>query len=326
MADEVLLTAGDIGLPLLHRGKVREVFDLGDKLMFVATDRLSAFDVVFNEGVPGKGRVLTELAALWFAATARVVPNHFVTMNLNDVAVHAARISEESDDGPKDESVGRVLPRADKPFTLTAEMRHRLDGRTMIGLKTERVDVECVVRGYLSGSGWAEYKRSGTVCGITLPPGLRLNERLPEPIFTPALKVDDGHDVNVPFEEVERRYGAALAAELKDKSLRLYNFGVARARAAGLILADTKFEFGLRDGELIVIDEMLTPDSSRFWPEDRYVVGEPVDSLDKQPVRDYLQSTDWNKEPPPPPLPPGVIEASAARYEDVLRRLKAVLT
>lgn len=302
-AGDVLLTAGDIGLPLLHRGKVREVFDLGDKLLFVATDRLSAFDVVFNEGVPGKGRVLTTLSALWFEATGDVVPNHFLSVDGDNIA----GIVRASDGMDSD------LPR-------------RLEGRSMIGLKTERIDVECVVRGYLSGSGWAEYERTGHVCGIALPPGLRMNERLPEPIFTPALKVDDGHDINVSFEEVAARYGANVARELRDKSLQLYEFGASRAKAAGLLLADTKFEFGRRDGRIIVIDELLTPDSSRFWPEDRYVVGQSIDSLDKQPIRDYIESTGWNKQPPPPPLPRDVIEASRQRYEDVLERLRGVLT
>lgn len=296
---DVLLTAGDIGLPLLHRGKVREVFDLGDKLLFIATDRLSAFDVVFAEGVPGKGRVLTELSALWFAATTHIVPNHFITMNVDDPVL---------------------------VVDLEADAKQLLAGRTTVGHKTERIDVECVVRGYLAGSGWAEYKKTGAVCGIALPPGLRLNERLPEPIFTPALKVDDGHDENVSMDEVEARYGVELAAALREHSVRLYEFGVERAAAAGMILADTKFEFGLLNGELMLIDEMLTPDSSRFWPVDRYAVGQPIDSLDKQPVRDYLEATGWNKQPPAPPLPSDVITASAARYEEVLERLRDVLT
>lgn len=356
---EVLLTAGDIGLPLLHRGKVREVFDGGDNLVFVATDRISAFDVVFAEGVPGKGRVLTELSALWFAASADVVPNHFVTMNVDEMPALLARGVADGQ-GPSRASPGASLEwspdtrrgpdlerrpdserrpgsergsgsewRSDSArrpdLEWDAQLKERLRGRTTVGRKTERVDVECVVRGYLSGSGWAEYKKSGEVCGIPLPPGLRLNEKLPEPIFTPALKVDDGHDVNVSFEEVASRYGSELAADLRDKSMALYEFGAARARTAGLILADTKFEFGLLDGRLIVIDELLTPDSSRFWPEDRYEVGRAVDSLDKQPVRDYLQSTGWNKQPPPPPLPPAVVAAASARYEEVLRRLQAVL-
>ncbi len=294
---EALLTAGHIDLPLVHRGKVRELFDLRGDLLFVATDRLSAFDVVFAEGIPGKGRVLTELSALWFAATEHIVPNHLITTDVD--------------------ALGLDLP---------ADVRARLAGRVMLGRRTERVDVECVVRGYLAGSGWAEYQRTGEVLGNPLPAGLQLNDRLPEPIFTPALKVDDGHDENVPFAEVEARYGPDLAAKLRDASLRLYEFGVERAAAAGLILADTKFEFGLLDGELIVIDELLTPDSSRFWPQERYVVGSAIDSLDKQPVRDFLEATGWNKQPPPPPLPEDVVRASSARYGEALERLRAVLT
>lgn len=293
---EPLLSAGNIGLPLVHRGKVRELFDLGEDLLLVATDRLSAFDVVFAEGIPGKGRVLTELSALWFGATRHIAPNHLVTTDVN--AIQAP---------------------------LTTEAKERLAGRVMVGRKAQRIDVECVVRGYLAGSGWAEYQATGEVLGNPLPAGLQLNERLPEPIFTPALKVDEGHDQNVPFDEVVRLYGRELADELRDVSLRLYEFGAQRAAAAGLILADTKFEFGQLDGDLIVIDELLTPDSSRFWPEDRYVLGRPIDSLDKQPIRDHLEAIGWNKQPPPPALPAAVVSASAARYAEALARLRAVL-
>lgn len=296
MTDVLLSTEeiGDLGLPLVHRGKVREVFDLGDRLLFVATDRLSAFDVVFAEGIPGKGRVLTELAALWFRATAHIAPNHLVTTDVG----------------------GLDLP----PATAS-----RLAGRSTVGKKTERIDVECVVRGYLAGSGWQEYQRDGTVCGISLPPGLVLNSRLPEPIFTPALKVDDGHDENVPFETVVDLYGMETAARLRETSIRLYEYAAARAADAGLILADTKLEFGRLGNELIVIDEMFTPDSSRFWPEEHYVLGQPIDSLDKQPVRDYLESVGWNKQPPPPSLPAHVVDACARRYEQALARLTQVL-
>lgn len=296
MTDVLLSTEemGDIGLPLVHRGKVREVFDLGDRLLFVATDRLSAFDVVFAEGIPGKGRVLTELAALWFQATAHIAPNHLVTTDVGGLGLSPAAAS-------------------------------RLAGRSTVGKKTERIDVECVVRGYLAGSGWQEYQRDGTVCGIPLPPGLVLNSRLPEPIFTPALKVDDGHDENVPFETVVDLYGMETAAWLRETSIRLYEYAAARAADAGIILADTKLEFGRFGDELIVIDEMFTPDSSRFWPEEHYVLGQPIDSLDKQPVRDYLESVGWNKQPPPPSLPAHVVDACARRYEQALARLKQVL-
>ncbi|REJ32564.1 MAG: phosphoribosylaminoimidazolesuccinocarboxamide synthase [Bacillota bacterium] len=296
MTDVLLSTEeiGHIGLPLLHRGKVREVFDLGDRLLLVASDRLSAFDVVFAEGIPGKGRVLTELSALWFRATAPIAPNHFVSMDLSELG----------------------LPR---------EAEAQLAGRSMIVKKTRRIDVECVVRGYLAGSGWKEYQRDGTVCGIPLPPGLELNSPLPEPIFTPALKVDDGHDENVPYEKVVELYGPETAAFLRDTSIRLYEFAAAKAAEAGIILADTKLEFGRLGDEIIVIDELFTPDSSRFWPRDRYVAGRPIDSLDKQPVRDYLESIGWNKEPPPPALPEEVAAACAARYREAVERLRAVL-
>lgn len=291
---EALLTAGEIGLPLRHKGKVREVFDLGDHLLFVATDRLSAFDVVFAEGIPGKGRVLTELSALWFRATEHIVPNHLVTTDVSGLG-------------------------------LRPDVAARLTGRSTVGRKTERIDVECVVRGYLAGSGWKEYQRDRTVCGVPLPGGLQLNSRLPEPIFTPALKNDAGHDENVPESRVAELYGAETTAWLRETSLRLYQFAAERAAQAGIILADTKFEFGRAGDEIILIDEIFTPDSSRFWPEDRYVLGEPIDSLDKQPVRDYLESTGWNKQPPAPPLPPHVVAECAARYEDALARLRQVL-
>ncbi len=209
---------------------------------------------------------------------------------------------------------------------LPPDVAARLAGRSTIGKKTERIDVECVVRGYLAGSGWKEYQRDGTVCGIPLPPGLSLNSRLPEPIFTPALKADEGHDENVPFETIVELYGAETAAWLRDTSIRLYRFAAERAAAAGIILADTKLEFGRLNDEIIVIDEMFTPDSSRFWPEDRYAVGEPIDSLDKQPVRDYLESVGWDKQPPPPALPDEVVAACAQRYQQALERLRAVLS
>lgn len=291
---EALLTAGEIGLPLRHKGKVREVFDLGDHLLFVATDRLSAFDVVFAEGIPGKGRVLTELSALWFRATEHIVPNHLVTTDVSGLG-------------------------------LRPDVAARLTGRSTVGRKTERIDVECVVRGYLAGSGWKEYQRDRTVCGVPLPGGLQLNSRLPEPIFTPALKNDAGHDENVPESRVAELYGAETTAWLRETSLRLYQFAAERAAQAGIILADTKFEFGRAGDEIILIDEIFTPDSSRFWPEDRYVLGEPIDSLDKQPVRDYVETTGWNKQPPAPPLPPHVVAECAARYEDALARLRQVL-
>lgn len=293
--DEVLLACPDLALTRLHRGKVREMFAVdGDRLLLVATDRLSAFDVVFGQGIPGKGQVLTGMSELWFGATGQIVPNHFLTDSLEGLPL---------DDG----------------------QRALLAGRSMVVRRARRVDVECVIRGYLSGSGWKEYQKSGATGGIPLPPGLVLNGKLPEPIFTPALKNDTGHDENVSLAIVADRYGAELANRLRDVSLELYGFGAARCAKAGILLADTKFEFGLVDGELTVIDEILTPDSSRFWPAERYTPGKAIDSLDKQPIRDFVQATGWNMEPPAPELPAEVVAHSAERYQEALRRVRTAL-
>ncbi len=300
-----MLECPDLGLPRLHRGKVREMFAIdAERLLLVATDRLSAFDVVFPQGIPGKGEVLTRISALWFQATGRVVPGHLLTLELDGLG-------------------------------LPPDTARRLHGRSMVVRRARRIDVECVVRGYLSGSGWREYQQSGTVCGIALPPGLRLNDRLPEPVFTPALKNDAGHDENVSFGVLCERAGHARAEELREVSLRLYRFGAERLAAAGLILADTKFEFGLvgpppvdgrpDPGTLTLIDEVFTPDSSRIWPVEQYRPGEPVDSLDKQPVRDFVQSIGWNLEPPAPALPPAIVAETAHRYQEALRRVRAAL-
>ncbi len=291
----VLLEVPDIGLRRLHKGKVREVFELpDDRLLMVATDRLSAFDVVFPQGIPGKGQVLTQMSILWFHATQRIVPNHLVTTDLSDLG-------------------------------LPAEAVPLLTGRSMVVRRTKRVDVECVVRGYLAGSGWKEYQRDRTVCGISLPDGLQLSSQLPEPIFTPALKNDVGHDENVSEARVRAEFGDELTQYVKERSLELYTYAACKAADAGIILADTKFEFGQVGDEIILIDEIFTPDSSRYWPRDRYQVGVAVDSLDKQPVRDYVERIGWNKQPPAPVLSDELILETAARYEDVLRRLKAVL-
>ena len=290
-----LLECPDVGLPRVHRGKVRETFAVdADRLLLVATDRLSAFDVVFGQGIPGKGEVLTRISALWFAATAHLVPGHLITTQLE------------------------ALP-------LAPEVRPVLQGRTMLVRRARRIDVECVVRGYLVGSGWREYQRSGSVCGIPLPPGLRMNDRLPEPIFTPALKNDTGHDENVAFEVVTDRLGRDAAERLREISLRLYAYGAERLAPAGLILADTKFEFGEVGGALTLIDEIFTPDSSRLWPVEHHRAGAPIDSLDKQPVRDFVQSIGWNLEPPAPQLPEAVIAQTARRYQEALRRVGAAL-
>jgi phosphoribosylaminoimidazole-succinocarboxamide synthase len=301
--DAVLLSVPDIGLPRLHRGKVRELFGLpegtagGERLLLlVTTDRLSAFDVVFPQGIPGKGRVLTQISALWLAATAHLIPGHLVTTDLERL-----------------------------PVPLGPEARRLLDGRSMVVRRAERIDVECVVRGYLAGSAWREYRETGGVAGIRLPAGLRLGDRLPEPIFTPALKRDVGHDENVGYAALADRIGAELAGRLREVSLRLFAFGTERLARVGLLLADTKFEFGWVDGRLTLIDEVLTPDSSRLWPAERYRPGEPVDSLDKQPVRDYVQSIGWDLRPPAPSLPPDIVARTAERYREALDRVRRAL-
>ena len=284
-------------LPNLYaRGKVRDTYDLGDRLLMVATDRISAFDVVLPNGIPDKGAVLTQLSAFWFEQTASVVPSHFIRL---------------ADGTPAD----------DLPFELPLEFV----GRSMIVRKARRVDIECVVRGYLSGSGWAEYKESQSVCGIRLPPGLRESDELPEPVFTPATKAESGHDINVSYEQVIEMVGPKAASVLRLRSLALYKYAAQYARQRGIIIADTKFEFGWAevDGqeELIVIDEVLTPDSSRFWPADGYQPGGPQPSFDKQPVRDWLTASGWNKQPPAPVLPPEVVASTSERYREAYRRL-----
>lgn len=291
----VLLECPDLGVRRIHKGKVREMFELPDeRLLLVATDRLSAFDVVFPQGIPGKGRVLTRLSVLWFHATERICPNHLITTEVHDL-------------GLKPEAVPLV------------------EERSMVVRKAKRYDVECVVRGYLAGSGWKEYQQSRSVCGIPLPEGLMLNSKLPEPIFTPALKNDVGHDENVSEDRVRSIYGAEVTDFLRKTSIALYNFAAAKAAEAGIILADTKFEFGMCGDQIIVIDELFTPDSSRYWPADRYVAGKPIDSLDKQPIRDYVEEIGWNKQPPAPTLPDRRIAETTARYEDALSRLREVL-
>ncbi len=278
-------------LPLFSRGKVREMYDLGDRLLMVTSDRISAFDVVMDALIPAKGIVLTALSAFWFGRTAQVVENHLLT---TDVAA--------------------ALPDL-------AAAHPELAGRSMVVRKTQRLDVECVVRGYLAGSGWAEYRRQGTLAGEPLPAGLRESERLPEPRFTPATKAETGHDENITVAQMAALVGEDLTQRIAAISLALYAHAEAYARGRGIIIADTKFEFGLLDGRLMLIDEALTPDSSRFWPADTYQPGGPQPSFDKQYLRDYLESTGWNKEPPPPPLPPEVVQNTAARYREAYQRL-----
>jgi phosphoribosylaminoimidazole-succinocarboxamide synthase len=273
------------------------MYDVGDGLLLmVASDRISAFDVVMDEPVPGKGAVLTALSAFWFSKLAHVVPNHVVSHRT-----------------------------ADFPAVLQPHVE-KLEGRSMLVRRTERIDVECVVRGYLAGSGWAEYRQSGMLAGEPLPAGLVESARLPEPRFTPAIKAESGHDENISRARLRDLVGADLAERLESVSLALYAEAEAHARSRGLVLADTKMEFGLLSGELILIDELLTPDSSRYWPADQYTPGRSQPSFDKQFLRDYLESIDWIKQPPPPPLPQEVIEVTAEKYQEAARRLTGVST
>jgi phosphoribosylaminoimidazole-succinocarboxamide synthase len=278
------------GIRKLRSGKVREVFDLGQTLLFVATDRLSAFDVILPDPIPHKGAVLNQLSAFWFKRFDNI-ENHFVTANFDE------------------------FPTNLQPF------RAQLAGRSMIVRKAEPLPVECVVRGYLAGSGWKEYQESQSVCGEKLPAGLQLASQLPEPIFTPATKSDTGHDLNIDWNECRRILGNEIAERARDLSLQIYSAGSDHAAQRGIIVADTKFEFGTVDGELVLIDECLTPDSSRFWPKDQYAVGQSPPSFDKQFVRDYLETLDWNKTPPAPQLPKDVIEKTSAKYLEAFRRL-----
>jgi phosphoribosylaminoimidazole-succinocarboxamide synthase len=278
---------------LFARGKVRDTYDLGDgRLLIVATDRISAFDVVLPQGVPDKGAVLTQLSAFWFEMTADVMPNHFLRLISN-------------------------CDNADLPFPCS----HDIAGRSMVVKKAKRLDIECVARGYLSGSGWAEYRESGSVCGIRLPAGLRESDKLLEPIFTPSTKAESGHDLNIDFAKVADIVGAETAAGMRDATLAIYRFAADYARERGIIIADTKIELGRHDERLIVIDEMLTPDSSRFWDAATYEPGKSQPSFDKQPVRDWLTASGWNREPPPPDLPEDVVADTSARYREAFRRL-----
>ncbi len=287
---EVLYESEIEGLPLLFRGKVRDVYDLGDALLIVTSDRLSAFDVVLPTPIPDKGRVLTGLSDFWFARTRHLVDNHLLDRRLEQV-VPAAWVD-------------------------------RLRDRAHIVRKAEALPVEAVVRGYLAGSGWEEYQRGGTVCGIGLPAGLRQADRLPEPIFTPSTKAPQGeHDENISFARAEELLGADLAARVRELSLAIYRFGAEWSEARGIIIADTKFEFGVLDGEVILIDEVMTPDSSRFWPQSEYQPGTSPPSFDKQYVRDYLLQIGWNKQPPAPELPAEVVRRTSEKYREALTRL-----
>jgi len=291
MTRKPLATAADlIDAPLVHKGKVRELYDLGEHYLIVVTDRISAFDWVLEPPVPYKGIVLNRLSAFWFEQTAAIQPNHVVHTDVSKLG------SIAKDPG-------------------------QLDGRVMVVKKARRIDIECVVRGYITGGGWRQYQKSQAVNGIPLPPGLRKNEKLPEPIFTPAAKNDVGHDEDIPFDEMARRVGAELAEDLRERSLKLYDFASRCCEERGIILADCKFEFGLADGEVVLIDEIFTPDASRFWAKDKWALDIEIDSMDKEPVRVYLASSDWDKNSPPKPLPQGVVEETTRRYLDICERL-----
>ncbi|HEY7683900.1 MAG TPA: phosphoribosylaminoimidazolesuccinocarboxamide synthase [Gemmatimonadales bacterium] len=295
-----VLTESKLPLPLVRQGKVREVYEADpEHLLLVASDRVSAFDVVMREPIPRKGAVLTQISAFWFDKLGAVVPSHFVTAR-----------------------TGEILRR----FPALAKFREQVAGRTMLVRRTTPVPFECVVRGYLSGSAWKEYRERGTLAGEPLPAGLVESARLEPAIFSPATKAESGHDINVPFSAVERALGPALAAKLRDLSFAVYGAGRDHAASRGIIIADTKFEFGLDSQRtLLLIDEVMTPDSSRFWPADRYRPGQSQPSFDKQPLRDYLaglrQEGSWNGEAPPPPLPPIVVDATSRRYLEAFRLL-----
>lgn len=288
--DEVLLET-KLPLPLLGRGKVRDLYDLGDSVLFVASDRISAFDCILGSGIPCKGRILTQMSLFWFDFLRDVVPSHLLTADVKEYPRRLFRY------------------------------RKRLAGRSMLVKKAQMVQVECVARGYLAGSGWKEYQEKGSVCGIPLPAGMRDGDRLPEPIFTPATKAKSGHDMNVPFRYVAKELGVDLAGQLRDLTLELYGRAAKYALERGIIVADTKFEFGFVDERLVLADEVLTPDSSRYWPADTYSPGGPQYSFDKQYVRDYLETLSWNKRPPAPALPEEVVKKTIEKYEEAFTRL-----
>jgi phosphoribosylaminoimidazole-succinocarboxamide synthase len=279
---------------LYYRGKVRDLYQLGDDLLVVATDRISAFDVVLPSGVPGKGLVLNQLSAFWFQKTAHIVPNHLIRA-VDDVDWLNATYG----------------------ISYPSYIAHR----SMLVRKAERIPIECVVRGYISGSAWAEYAEKGAISGFPQPHELKESERLPQPLFTPTTKATTGHDLPISWEEMESLVGEALTRELREKSIEIYQYAEEYARSRGIIIADTKMEFGIIEGQLHLIDELLTPDSSRFWDAESYAPGGPQPSFDKQPVRDWLTQSGWNKEPPAPPLPPEVVAKTTERYKEAYRRL-----
>jgi len=278
-------------LKLVRRGKVRDIYDLGEHLLMVVSDRVSAFDVILPNGIPGKGRVLTQISLFWFDMMKDIIENHIVSSTVDE------------------------FPAQCKPY------REDLEGRSILVKKASPMPVECIVRGYISGSGWKGYQQDGKVCGIQLPAGLRESDRLPNALFTPSTKAEEGHDINISFDETVKIVGKETAEALRDKSLAIYKKAAQHAETKGIIIADTKFEFGMYNGKLILIDEILTPDSSRFWSKKDYQPGRGQDSFDKQIVRDYLETLDWNKTPPGPVLPDDVVEKTVRRYQEILEIL-----
>jgi len=291
MGNRALIRIELPGVKLYRRGKVRDIFELGDSLLMVASDRISAFDHVLGSGIPDKGKILTQLSRFWFDYTRNLIPNHLISTKVEE------------------------FPDEVKPY------RSLLQKRSMLVKRARLIEIECVVRGYLSGSGWREYKEKGSVCGIRLPAGLTKSAPLPEPIFTPATKATTGHDINLTLNQMVALVGNELTERLQEVSLKLYQEASRYAREKGIVIADTKFEFGWWDDSLLLIDELITPDSSRFWPLEGYQPGEDQPSLDKQYVRDYLESIEWNKEPPVPTLPPDVVENARGKYLEVYRIL-----
>ena len=291
--EEALIHTELPGIKLFKQGKVRDLYELDDKLLIIATDRISAFDCIMPNGIPGKGRILTQMSLFWFDFVKEIVENHLISADVDQ------------------------FPQKIQKF------RDILESRSMLVKKAEQIGVECVVRGYLSGSGWREYRSSGSICGIKLPQGLTESDELLEPIFTPATKAASGHDQNISFAEVINLLGEERATILKDLSIQIYTKASEYAESKGIIIADTKFEFGVCSGKIILIDEILSPDSSRFWPRERYQPGCPQESFDKQFVRDYLESLGWNKKPPAPTLPAEVVHKTLAKYEEAYNRLVA---
>lgn len=292
MNSDALKESNFEGINLVKRGKVRDIYEIGDQLLIVASDRMSAFDVVMADPIPDKGKILTNISLFWFKELESILENHLISSNPVKYPQNCQKYAKE------------------------------LEGRSMLVKKAKPLPVECIVRGYLSGSGWKDYLSHGSVCGISLPEGLKESQKLPEPIFTPSTKAEDGmHDENITFEEAVKLMGKETSEKVQQLSLRIYEFGRALAAEKGIIVADTKFEFGIKDDRLILIDEVLTPDSSRFWPMDSYSPGGPQKSFDKQFLRDYLLEIKWPKQPPPPKLPPEIIEKTRAKYLEALERL-----